>query len=169
VIVWCSYIKPSVRWTDDVTVVHTVQEPTVCSTRRWIIRINFHSFINQVLHSLAEASSPFVLSLIHSLVIIYFTSCQLEQGLLNSFLNLPNDCRQFGRPYLLSLFFYSPPCCLQPHTLFLFFPSVPLPISWRKLEGRKVKGSFLGVRLDTHTYKQMFPHCSAIVNQVGCD
>jgi hypothetical protein len=102
---------------------------TVCPMGRWIIQIKFHSFIDQSLHSLAEASSP-SLSLIYSWLLLYFTSSWLQHGFLNSFLNLQNDCSRFGPSlYLLPLFFYSPHYCLQLHTLSIFFPSVPLPIS----------------------------------------
>jgi hypothetical protein len=40
--------------------VHAMQDPAVCPTRRWIIQIKFHSFIDQPSHSLAEAISPFI-------------------------------------------------------------------------------------------------------------
>jgi hypothetical protein len=51
------YIHIVQLWFYSVSVGFTLEVPTVCPTRRWIIQIRFQIFIDQSLHSLVEASS----------------------------------------------------------------------------------------------------------------
>jgi hypothetical protein len=75
------------------------------------------------------------------------------------FLLLSNDCSQFDRPsYIPLISAYPPPPVvpnLTPLYIFISFRP-PTPIIAKTL-GWRVKGSFPGVRLDRHTYKQHFP------------